>query len=355
MILDLINVSKSFGKKKVLSAINLQILPGENTIILGPSGAGKTTLLNVIAGFDTIDDGQIVFSNGTVSSRSNMPIASRNLGYVSQIPALWPHMTIFENIFFPAKVKKLPIEQWQILNLLDKVGMLEYKDNKPNELSIGQQQRVAVLRALISKPHLILFDEPFSGLDVITKEKCLNFTKSLLKEFDISSIYVTHDIEEATKFGHKIAVFLSGCLTPIKTIEDFFQNPSRLQDTMFNHHGFTIMTNFKRVMDQHTILVEFAGTQFTVTNNNISSDYIARDRDQGIPVFVQYQDACLKANFSTNNEHLFKVTDLFLSPYGFTVTIARDDIEIKILSQQKFLPEESVTLEIQNGIYLQAL
>ena len=208
MEITLSNLSVSYGKKdnkiQVLKDVNTTFLDQKFNVVLGPSGSGKTTLLKAIIGI--IDyEGEIMFNN--ISSRE-LTLAEKNLSYVSQDIVLYPHMTIFENIAFPLKSIKASRDEIleRVYDIAKKLEISDCLSRKPKHLSGGQQQKVAFARALVKRPNVCLFDEPFSNLDIPTRREARHYLKTLLKELGITVIYVTHDLEEAMSLADRIII-----------------------------------------------------------------------------------------------------------------------------------------------------
>ncbi len=210
-------------KKKIgispICNLNTTIENNSFTIIIGESGSGKTTLLKLIAGIYKPNDGFIYFDNDDVT---NLDAASRHLSYISQEFALYPHLTVFDNIAYPLKIAKVPAEEIRIrvnemLNLLD---MNLYQSRKPKQLSIGQRQRVAIARALIKKPNLILLDEPLSNLDEKLKNEMVKLFKEIKEKFAITFVYVTHKLDEVKNIGTNLLILHNGSIVQNGTIDE---------------------------------------------------------------------------------------------------------------------------------------
>ena len=226
------NVSISYGKKDnkvlVLNKINALLLDQKFNVILGPSGCGKTSLLKAIMGI--IDyDGDILFNN--VSSKE-LTLAEKNLSYVSQDIVLYPHMTIFDNIAFPLKTIRASRSEilQRVYEIAEKFDITDCLSRKPKHLSIGQQQKVAIARALVKKPNICLFDEPFSNLDAPTRSEARHFLKEALKETGVTVIYVTHDLEEAMSLSDKIIILKDKNIEFDGTAEELLQSNNELMD-----------------------------------------------------------------------------------------------------------------------------
>ena len=223
--LEIKNVGKTFGKEEILKNVNIEIKKGEFFSLLGPSGCGKTTLLRMIAGFIRPDKGSISI-NGEVIDHLNPN--ERNVNTVFQNYALFPNMTVFENIAFPLKIKKVAKEEIEkeVLKYLELVGLQEHKDKMPSSLSGGQKQRVSIARALISKPDVLLLDEPLSALDAKLRQKLLIELDNIHDEVGITFVFVTHDQEEALSVSDRIAVMNKGEVLQIGTPNEIYEMPA---------------------------------------------------------------------------------------------------------------------------------
>jgi ABC-type Fe3+/spermidine/putrescine transport system ATPase subunit len=203
------------GANPAVKDLSIDVLDGEILTLLGPSGCGKTTTLRMVAGLETPDAGDIFFGDQAVvmtSRRLNLPPNKRNVGMVCQSYAIWPHMTVAENVAFPLKARRFPkneIKQ-RVLRALDLVGLTGYEDRPGPLLSGGQQQRVAFARALVTEPRVLLLDEPFSNLDAKLREQMRISVKLLQKRLNIAMLFVTHDQIEALSLSNRIALMNFG-------------------------------------------------------------------------------------------------------------------------------------------------
>ena len=224
-------LSKQFGDVAVLNDINFTIKEGEFFTLLGPSGCGKSTTLNCIAGLEAPSSGSITVGNVPfvdTARKLNVPTEERNLGMVFQSYALWPHMTVQQNLVMPLSIRKASKEEkaTRIHDALDKVGLAHLKDRYPHQLSGGQQQRVALARALVYSPSVLLLDEPLSNLDAKLREQARAWLKRLQVDLGITTIYVTHDQDEALSLSDRIAVMFDGHMTQIGTPVEIYESPA---------------------------------------------------------------------------------------------------------------------------------
>jgi len=227
-IVSLQNISKSFTRIPVITNISLNFGEGKFTCLLGSSGCGKTTILRLIAGLEKADEGKIYLNSKLVTEENRilLPPSQREIGYIFQDQALWPHLTVYENIAFGLKLKKVEKTKSKITEILDYFGINEYQNNYPNQLSGGQQQLVAIARSLVLKPKILLMDEPLTNLDVKLKSKIRTQIKNLIDNFSVTIIYVTHDHHEAFNLADEIVVINAGKIEGIGAPEDIRKTKS---------------------------------------------------------------------------------------------------------------------------------
>ncbi|HPC71913.1 MAG TPA: ABC transporter ATP-binding protein [Treponema sp.] len=218
-------VSKSFGDFKALKDVSLQIKKGEFFSLLGPSGCGKTTLLRIIAGFETPDTGLVTFDGVDVLP---LPPNMRHANTVFQNYALFPHLSIFENVAFPLRIKKVPNKEikTKVMDYLKLVELENHAHKKPSQLSGGQKQRVAIARALINEPSVLLLDEPLSALDAKLRQHMLIELDKIHDKIGITFIYVTHDQQEALSVSDRLAVMCQGDVLQIGTPHEIYESPA---------------------------------------------------------------------------------------------------------------------------------
>jgi iron(III) transport system ATP-binding protein len=219
------NIEMSYGRSAVLKRINVVAEPGEFFALLGPSGSGKSTLLRLIAGFNHAQAGHILIDGRDVT---NVPPWQRNVGMVFQNYALWPHMTVRQNVAFGLEERKLPRAQIdaKVRAALALVNLAEYGERRPSQLSGGQQQRVALARTIAIEPQVLLLDEPLSNLDAKLRVQMRNELRSLQRKLGITTIFVTHDQEEAMTTADRIAVMDQGVIQQVGTPMDLYDNPA---------------------------------------------------------------------------------------------------------------------------------
>ena len=234
----LTNIDKFYGKNHVLKNLNLTIEDGDFMTLLGPSGCGKTTTLRVVSGLEKPQNGFIHMDDKEIVNAAEAyfaPPSKRNLNLVFQSYALWPHMTVYNNIAFGLKIQKMAKDEIdkRVMSALKMMRIEQYKDRYPTELSGGQQQRVAIARAVASSPKLLLLDEPLSNLDAKLRLDMRAELQRLHKELGTTIIYVTHDQVEALTMSTKIALFKAGELNQVATPMELYNNPIDLEAADF--------------------------------------------------------------------------------------------------------------------------
>jgi iron(III) transport system ATP-binding protein len=229
--LELKNLSKVFGQGKervtAVDSIDLDINPGEFITFLGPSGCGKTTTLRMIAGFETPSQGSILLDGQDVSSLSP---DRRPMGMVFQSYALFPHMSVYQNVAYGPKIKKLPAEQVKqdVSAVLDSMSLSTMANRSPNQLSGGQQQRVALARAMVMQPKVLLFDEPLSNLDAKLRAQMRLEIREVQQRLGITSIFVTHDQDEAMSISDRIVVMRNSKIEQVGVPSEVYLRPASI-------------------------------------------------------------------------------------------------------------------------------
>lgn len=229
MSIEVKNIQKRFGEFTALDNVSLEFAPGELTALLGPSGCGKTTLLRIIAGLEYPDSGQILLDREDASS---LHARERNVGFVFQHYALFRHMSVFENVAFGLRVKprkERPSEaqiKKRVMDLLELVQLDWLADRHPTQLSGGQRQRIALARALAVEPRVLLLDEPFGALDAKVRKELRRWLRRLHDELHVTSIFVTHDQEEALEVADRIVVMNHGRVEQSGTPQAVYDHPA---------------------------------------------------------------------------------------------------------------------------------
>lgn len=244
VLLDIRNVAKSFGKNVVLRDISLQVAEGEFLTILGESGSGKTTLLRIVAGFESATSGEVWMGSERLD---RLPPYKRRVNTVFQNYALFPHLTVEQNVGYGLRVAKQPASEIavRVEQALAQVKMSAYAKAKPSKISGGQQQRVALARALVNRPQLLLLDEPLSALDANLRRQMQVELKSLQREVGISFVFVTHDQEEAMVMSDRIALLRLGELEQVATPREIYTRPATAYTAQFIGHTNLLRTQVR--------------------------------------------------------------------------------------------------------------
>ena len=225
--IEIENLSQTKDNKKILDNINLSIPINKVVCLVGPSGCGKTSLLRAISGLDNFSSGRISFDNKIISKPNySVPTENRNIGLVFQESNLFPHLNVFKNVSFGSKKKKYKDIQKETFEILKKIGLPHYANVYPHQLSGGQKQLVAIARSLLTKPKLIMMDEPFANLDERLKNKIRDITLHLLQKTFTTALIITHDPDDAMFMGDFIAIMNNGKILQFDTPENIYNNPS---------------------------------------------------------------------------------------------------------------------------------
>ena len=287
-------VKKQFNKVEVLKGIDLEIEKGEFICFLGPSGCGKTTLLRIIAGLEKLDSGSILVNGKEITT---LEPSQRNLSMVFQSYALFPNMTVFENIEYglKKKIKNKNQRKNKIMEVLKMVGLDHITSKYPDEMSGGQQQRVSLARALALEPNILLLDEPLSALDAKVRESLRKEIREIQQKLKITTIMVTHDQEEALTMGDKIAIINGGEIVQFGTPEEVYSKPKDIFVADFigkinfitdkNNDIYTIRPEEKEDAHRGTIKnIEFRGAFYRITlelfGDNIYIDILSKEKEK---------------------------------------------------------------------------
>lgn len=227
---------KRYGEVTIIPDLSVQIKNGEFFTLLGPSGCGKTTLLRMIAGFNSIEGGEIKFDNTVINTIS---AHKRNIGMVFQNYAIFPHLTVRENVEYGLKIRKMKKGEMKekIDEILETVKITQYQDRLPERLSGGQQQRVALARAIVIHPNVLLMDEPLSNLDAKLRVEMRSAIREVQKKVGITTVYVTHDQEEALAISDRIAVMKEGVIQHVGSPEEIYTRPNNVFVSTFIGHS----------------------------------------------------------------------------------------------------------------------
>ena len=228
-MIKLKNITHSYGKNPVLQNLSLNIEAKQLICFLGESGSGKTTILRLIAGLENPQTGEISIENRIVTNKNQsiVPPHQRDIGYIFQDLALWPHFTVYKNIAFGLTERKEKNVKETVLKMLDFFDLAEHAEKYPHQLSGGQKQLVAISRSLVLKPKILLMDEPLANLDVKLKRKILEYIKILKANFDLTIIYVTHDHKEAFAIADKIVVLDNGEIKEKGTVKEIKESKNK--------------------------------------------------------------------------------------------------------------------------------
>lgn len=352
-LIDLQNISKSYGNNLVLDDLNLYIRENEFLTLLGPSGCGKTTTLRLIAGFEKPDTGKIIFNGNDIT---NIPPNKRNLNTVFQKYALFTHMTIAENIAFGLKVSKKSRDYIndKIKYALKLVNLDGYENRMPDSLSGGQQQRIAIARAIVNEPKVLLLDEPLGALDLKLRQDMQYELIRLKNELGITFVYVTHDQEEALTMSDTIVVMNQGYIQQIGTPEDIYNEPQNAFVADFIGDSNLIAAT---MLEDRSVLI--LGTKFECVDTGFGTnkpvDVVIRPEDVnlvapeegticGVVTHLIFKGVHYEMEVEAEGfEWLVHSTKMY--PVGTKVGIKVDPFNIQIMNKPESEDEEAVALD----------
>ena len=349
-LVDFIHISKGFGEQLVLDDLNLSVHENEFLTLLGPSGCGKTTTLRILGGFESPDKGQVIFDGQDIT---HLPPNKRNLNTVFQKYALFSHMSVSENIAFGLKIsgKSDAYIKDKIRYALKLVNLEGYENRLPDSLSVGQQQRIAIARAIVNEPRLLLLDEPLGALDLKLRQDMQYELIRLKNELGITFIYVTHDQEEALTMSDTIVVMNQGYIQQMGSPEDIYNEPQNAFVADFIGESNII----EGVMIQDR-LVQILGAKFdcvdTGFGQNKPVDVVIRPEDvdlvepekgtiTGVVTHLIFKGVHYEMEVQANGfEWLVHSTDMF--PVGQKVGIHVDPFDIQIMNKPESEDEEAI-------------
>ncbi len=336
-------IEKKFGETTAVNKLSLTVEDGSLVALLGPSGCGKSTILNMLSGILPVTSGKIYFENDDVT---DLPPEKRGVGLVFQNYALYPHMTVLENICFPLSIKRIPKkERLEIAKkYAEMVHIEDLLKRKPAELSGGQQQRVAIARALAKQPRLLLLDEPLSNLDAKLRVEMREEIRRIQRQSGVTTIFVTHDQEEASSISDKVLLLSKGVLQQYDTVRELYDNPSNLFVADFL--GSPTINQVNGVMQKSGFLAD--GCDKTVdihTNINIPD---------GTRVVLALRPESLVIN-GENPKFEAVVEESYMSGKDELVVLSYGDKKIRAYVESDRRVEISSTINVSfknNGIFI---
>ena len=344
MSIQVKNIEKHFGAFHALNNISLDFPDGQLVALLGPSGCGKTTLLRIIAGLESADGGQVILEG---EDATNVHVREREVGFVFQHYALFRHMSVLDNIAFGLRVRPRatrPSEaeiKKRVTRLLDLVQLGFLADRYPAQLSGGQRQRIALARALAVEPRVLLLDEPFGALDAKVRKELRRWLRTLHDELHITSIFVTHDQEEALEVADQIIVMNKGNVEQIGSPREVYEKPA----TPFVFDFLGQANRFEGQNNAGTIQIGEDRIQLDSLRNAPSGDVIAFARPDELRIHAQPQDNAIQATFVRELWIAGKVVAELHDRQGKLIEISLTSEEAKL---HQFRPNQTVWLSPSN-------
>ncbi len=330
-IIETINLTKKYGEETVVNNLNIWVRENQFLTLLGPSGCGKTTTLRMIAGFETPNEGEILFEGQKIN---NVPPYERQINTVFQKYALFPHLNVYENIAFGLHIKKVPENQIRerVKRMLKLVNLTGYEKRKINALSGGQQQRIAIARALVNEPKVLLLDEPLGALDLKLRKEMQLELKEMQQKVGITFIYVTHDQEEALTMSDKIIIMNNGVIQQIGSPTDIYNEPEN-----------AFVADF---IGESNIIDGIMNEDFRVTF--MDNTFVCVDEGMGInepvEVVIRPEDIILT---KTGEGLVGVVKSTVFKGVHYEMVVESHNVELLVHSTKGWQAEESVYLTIE--------
>lgn len=361
------NAVKRFGDVTVIPDLSIEIKNGEFFTLLGPSGCGKTTLLRMIAGFNSIEGGEFKFDDQVINE---IPAHKRNIGMVFQNYAIFPHLTVRQNVEYGLKIRKMDKKTMEkrVDDILDVVKIKEYQDRLPENLSGGQQQRVALARAIVIHPNVLLMDEPLSNLDAKLRIEMRSAIREVQKQVGITTVYVTHDQEEALAISDRIAVMKGGKIQQVDAPEKIYTRPYNIFVSTFIGHsnlfhgvaikdengmGVELMDGTRTYLDTlsevqpgtkvtvgirpEEFILSDSGIQAEVKNKTFLGRYIVYELDLPENMILSGQPSIEFSQDLGQAEKLYEVGDtFFLRPNKAKINVFTEDGEKSLIKDVRW-------------------
>lgn len=337
---------KKYGENVVIPDLSLEVQGGEFFTLLGPSGCGKTTLLRMIAGFNTIEGGDFYFNDKRIN---DLDPAKRNIGMVFQNYAIFPHLTVRKNVEFGLKNRRLPkqVVRDKANEFMKLVQIDQFADRMPEQLSGGQQQRVALARALCIQPDVLLMDEPLSNLDAKLRVEMREVIKNIQHEVNITTIYVTHDQEEAMAISDRIAVINAGQIQHIGTPKDIYQRPANLFVSTFIGRSNILKGRLIAEGDKTYFEIPFKRGDYRVGIANVLP---RQNKNQDILISIRPEEFLLSRDVHSGGIHAVVNDSVFLglNTHYFASIDSGEQVEVVQESSIDSIiqPGTEITLEI---------